>query len=330
MPVTRASGRPAARPRRTGARVVHAEMLEVQRPRLINAVISLVEDGGIQALTASNVVARAHLSRKTFYELFSNVEDAFLAALEQTVEFGRTLAHDAYARESDWRSGTRAALHELLTAMEERRPLARVCLVDALVAGPRVWELHARVVAELGQALDRGRAVAGSGYRPPLLTAQATVGAITSLLHTRLLREDPQPLTDLLGPMMSMIVLPYLGAAAAHQECTAPTAPRKREPAPDPSPADHRPLTQPRMRITYRTVRVLSAIAANPGASNRHVAMEAGVLDPGQISKLLARLARLGLVENHRSGLAYGENAWHLTDSGARLETSTTGVRLGA
>ena len=62
---------------------------------------------------------------------------------------------------------------------------------------------------------------------------------------------------------------------------------------------------------TYRTLRVLAAIATHPGASNREVADFAGVLDEGQISKLLKRLESLGLIENTGEGQPKGKpNAW--------------------
>ena len=63
--------------------------------------------------------------------------------------------------------------------------------------------------------------------------------------------------------------------------------------------------------FTYRTERVLEAIARHPGASNREVADFAGVLDEGQISKLLKRLESLGLIENTGEGQPKGKpNAW--------------------
>ncbi len=75
------------------------------------------------------------------------------------------------------------------------------------------------------------------------------------------------------------------------------------------------------MRLTYRTVRVLVAIATVPGASNREVSDAAGVADQGQISKLLVRLERLGLIENVGEGHARGEpNAWQLTAKGQDVE----------
>jgi DNA-binding MarR family transcriptional regulator len=77
------------------------------------------------------------------------------------------------------------------------------------------------------------------------------------------------------------------------------------------------------MRITYRTLRVLGAIAEHSGASNRTIGEAADIYDQGQISKLLARLEGLGLVENV-SGNDHkptGEpNAWRLTARGEEIE----------
>jgi chromosome segregation and condensation protein ScpB len=92
-------------------------------------------------------------------------------------------------------------------------------------------------------------------------------------------------------------------------------------PAPTVQPAAHRPdagqLGRLDMRLTYRTVRVLMAIAAHPGSSNRLVAEAAEVSDQGQMSKLLARLCALELIANTGGGPARGEpNAWTLTEKG--------------
>jgi DNA-binding MarR family transcriptional regulator len=75
------------------------------------------------------------------------------------------------------------------------------------------------------------------------------------------------------------------------------------------------------MRITYRTLRVLSAIASQPGASNRQAGESAGITDQGQISKLLHRLEKLGLLLNAGADQAKGmPNAWMLTEKGAEIE----------
>ena len=84
------------------------------------------------------------------------------------------------------------------------------------------------------------------------------------------------------------------------------------------------PLKGLKIRLTYRTVRVLSAAARAPGASNRDLAEGAGIVDQGQISKLLGRLESLDLLENRGEGQMKGAaNAWYLTVRGAHLERAT-------
>jgi hypothetical protein len=64
-----------------------------------------------------------------------------------------------------------------------------------------------------------------------------------------------------------------------------------------------------------------SAIAAESGASNRRVGEAAGIHDQGQISKLLGRLGKLGLIHNTGAGQPKGEsNAWALTDRGREVQ----------
>jgi DNA-binding MarR family transcriptional regulator len=127
---------------------------------------------------------------------------------------------------------------------------------------------------------------------------------------------DSGSLRALSNPLMATIVLPYLGSAAAELELER-ARPRSRPRTL--TPAD--PLRDIDMRLTYRTVRVLLAIAAHPAASGRQVADAAGVADQGQMSKLLARLRGLGLIHNSASGRGKGEpNAWVLTPTGEDVE----------
>jgi DNA-binding MarR family transcriptional regulator len=71
------------------------------------------------------------------------------------------------------------------------------------------------------------------------------------------------------------------------------------------------------MRLTYRTARVLSALAGYPGASNREVADRAGIVDQGQVSKLLGRLHARGLIAKEGEARTRGTpNSWRLTERG--------------
>jgi hypothetical protein len=82
------------------------------------------------------------------------------------------------------------------------------------------------------------------------------------------------------------------------------------------------------VRVTYLTARVLEYLAKHPHASNRAIAEYADVLDEGQMSKLLVRIQRLGLIENSgRVPIKGAPNAWTLTRRGVDAERA---VRSGA
>jgi len=305
-----------------GARgLPRAQVAELQRARLLAALVESVEEDGYECLTVNKVIARARVSRKTFYDVFANREDAFLAAFEQATDRLRRAAIEAYADEGDWRSGIRAGLAQLLIFMDEEPGLACLCLVEVLGAGERLLARRAELLGEVAQAIDKGRdAPAGKGDPPPL-TAEAIVGGTLAILHNRFAREDETLATDLLSALMSTIVLPYLGARAARTELERSCKELPRDTGPAESGPDADPLKGLNMRVTYRTVRTLTTIGRNPGASNREASEGAGIVDQGQVSKLLNRLARLELIENKGEGQSKGgANAWHLTARGAYFE----------
>jgi AcrR family transcriptional regulator len=312
--------------RSSRARPQRVEISEIQRQRVLAAAIDTVHEVGYADLTVAQVTTRARVSRKTFYELFSDREDCFLAAFEQALTEARLALQAAYGQAPRWRGGVRAGLARLLTLIEEEPALAKLCIGETLVASERVRLRRAQVLEELAQVVDRGRMERTSVRQPPSVTAEGVVGGVLAVLHPRVLAQsdDEPPLSDLLGPLMSIIVLPYLGATAASRELARPLI----EPArlkPIIGSVCHRdPLEGLNIRMTYRTIRVLATLAERPGISNREVAADSGIVDQGQISKLLNRLARLTLIENHGAGpLSGGANAWRLTPRGAQIERAT-------
>ncbi len=291
---------------------------------MLAAAVEAVEEVGYTRMTVAQVIGRAKVSRKTFYDVFTDREDCFLAAFEEAIADAGAQMREAYEPEAQWREGIRAGLARLLTFLDDEPGLAKVCIVEALGAGPRVLERRGEVLEQLAEVIDRGRPLANPDHPPPQVTAEGVVGAVFAVLHTRLLECDTKPLFTLLGPLMSMIVLPYLGPSAASSELgrPAPRPPAGYRRSRSTRPQD--PLDGLNMRLTHRTVRVLMVIAERPGASNREIAEHSGVVDQGQISKLLTRLARLELVENTGGGQEKGaSNAWQLSSRGAQVVRAT-------
>jgi AcrR family transcriptional regulator len=290
----------------------HPRVSEIQRVRLLAAMADVACERGAGDVSVAHVVDRAGVSRRTFYEIFDGQEECFLATFEEAIARASEYVSGAYAPAAKWSEEVRGALGALLRFLRDEPALGRVAVVESLSAGSRALELRRCVIARMVTAVDAGRDGANVGSQVTVLTAEGVVGGVASVIHGRLVAGDSDML-DLLNPLMAMIVLPYLGAAAARRELDRPVANAPFRGAATPT----NQLKGLDMRLTYRTMRVLAAVKEHPRRSNRVIGEASGIGDQGQASKLLARLERLGLVENARTGAPKGAtNAWTLTEQG--------------
>ena len=294
-------------------------MARVQEARLLTATLETVDERGYSSLTVAQITERAGVSRKTFYDLFADSEDCFLATVNWGIEEIAPAVVEAYRTPSSWRDGIRAALAVLLGFFDAAPAFAQLLVVEALKTGKRAEERRHEIFEHLAAVIDAGGHGASPGQDPLPIAGEAVVGAVWSILNTRLTHRYTSSLLALHGTLMSVIMLAYLGQETAREELSRP-APRT--PA-LPQPSAVEPLGAIdglNMRVTYRTLRVLSVIGDRPGGSNREIALAAGIADQGQVSKLLVRLRDLGFIRNTGLGHAAGAaNEWSLTAKGERL-----------
>jgi|SRR5580692_6122787 hypothetical protein len=243
-------------------------------------------------------------------------EQRLLTAIEQAVALVHERARLTLAPGDPWVDRVRAGLYALLQLFDERPEFAQLCVVQALAGAPWVLARRAEVLERLARIIDEGRTLARR--QPPPLTAEGVVSGTLGVIHTQLLDPDAGALVELLNPLMSFIVTPYLGAGAARIELHRPAPVRS---VPLERSCANNQLEGLDRRLTPRAMRVLDAIAARPGLSNSEVSIRAGVTDQGQISKLLARLARLGLIESRPRKVTH---SWRLTHKGHELFSSAS------
>jgi AcrR family transcriptional regulator len=300
----------------------------MQRSRMLNSATFVIAQEGFERMSVARVTGGARVSRRTFYDVFEDREDCFLAVFEDAIAWAEGIAQEAYERErGSWRERVRAALGTLLAFLDRQPEMRAVLITDALMAGPRVLARRAEVLGRAGGMLhgEAVRSAKGRGSDLPELIGEAVVSAVFGLVHARCAERPSRPLLPLLGELMGVVVLPYEGPSATRRELSRP-APRgvsgesgSRARCSVPMARDA--LADLPIRLTYRTVRVLSTIAERPGSSNRTVSELAELSDQGQTSKLLQRLERLGLIRNNGLGHAHGEtNAWRLTPRGVEVE----------
>lgn len=304
------------------ARLRRDDVSELQRARLFAALAQVLEESGPGKLTVGRVCRYAKVSKKTFYEHFDTADDCLLVAVEDAVSRVAAVVLPAYAEHTLWRDRIRAGLSAMLILFDEEPLTARLCVVHALSARPLVLRHREKILKLVVDAVAAGRED-GSAVESQTVLAEGLVGAVLSVVHARLVTNSVEPLVTLLNPLMSMIVLPYLGSQAANGELQAVT-PVPADQGPHSAHAIQQSLEGLKIRLTYRTLRALRAIAEQPGASNRQVSNAAGIEDQGQISKLLGRLQTLELIRNRSECPGKGAaNEWELTPRGATLAKAT-------
>jgi AcrR family transcriptional regulator len=180
---------------------------ESQRRRMLAAMAEVVGAKGYGPVAVADVIARAGVSRKTFYEHFENKEECFLAAYDAGVELMLGAIDAAIADAgSEPLAIARAGTARYLETLAANPAFARTFLVEVLAAGRRALERRARVHARFAEQLATIHRAASGGGRadPPPHVFRACVGAIHELVTDHLLRHCAETLPSLLDALVEV------------------------------------------------------------------------------------------------------------------------------
>jgi DNA-binding MarR family transcriptional regulator len=296
------------------------EPAERERARKLVAAAAELRKPAIDRLALAPATGRPLLAQEALAAQRAAGEACQLEAFELALALASEHATVAFYAQEGWVDGLRGGLTALLAFFEEEPELASYLVVHSAQAGDRVLARRAEVIDRIARLLDDECAPARS--YPPRLTAHAVASGVLGVLHERVARPTSGPLIELVGELMSFTVLPFLGVRAARRELERARGERTDDDALAPG-AGLDLVKDAAGRLSVRTVSVLAAIGGEPGLNSKQVAERAGVKDEGQASRLLARLQRLGLIEDVRGpGKRFAAKAWHLTSAGEKLEAA--------
>ena len=189
-----------------------------QRGRLLFAVAYCVAEKGYANTTVADVVDRASVSRRTFYEQFPSMEECFLAAFNTGVEIvlGRLAAASAEIPAEDWRAVTRSDIETYLDVLRSEPHFAIALHVEVVSAGPAALERRAEMFA-LFSARTRSLNTLARKQEPelPKLPDEAFAmhsGGVDELVRECLRTDGPDALPKLAGPI-SRTTIAMFGAS---------------------------------------------------------------------------------------------------------------------
>jgi AcrR family transcriptional regulator len=190
-----------------------------QRGRLLFAIAQIVAEKGYVATTVADVVERAGVSRRTFYEQFPDKEACFLAAYDTGVEvmLGRIRDTVEQLPEADWRARARASIETYMEVLAAEPGFAWSSHVEVLGAGPAALARRSAILglfAELWRGLhDRARREDPSIHRLPKPVFRTLVGGHEELVREHLRTRDARSLPELAGPVYD-VTLAIIGDGA--------------------------------------------------------------------------------------------------------------------
>ena len=197
-----------------------------QRERIMAALAETVSERGYTDLTVEDIIARAGVSRRTFYDQFANKQEAFLAAYDEVTQQLMTNIGVAQSSATDFAEGVERALEAFLYYLAVEPAFAHMCIVDALGAGPAAIDRRNTILRVFMALFDR--AAETLGERPPPLTSETVVNAIHGVVYARIADDRTDELPALLPDLLYASLLPYLGERAAAQAQQRAAEPRIR------------------------------------------------------------------------------------------------------
>ena len=195
---------------------------EAQRARMLDAMVQAVAERGYARVVVADVIERAGVSRKTFYEQFSNKEDCFLATYDAGVDALLDAIDEALtALAPDWLAGARRAVEVYLERMAARPAFARAFLIEALGAGTAALErrdvVQRRFAAQLESIHRRARADIPAIPDVPPHTFRAAVGAVNELVTAHVLERGANTLPELTDAILDVHLALLVGRELAER-----------------------------------------------------------------------------------------------------------------
>lgn len=182
-----------------------------QRRRIIDAMIDSCAEKTYAATTISDIVARARISRTTFYKQFDDKRACFDAAIAHCIEQLQGVAAAAHEPGDEPADAVRKGTSAVIRALAERPGLAQVLTGDAIAVDPGAIERYRKATIPALEGLwSRGDGSA-DGYSDPRLA----FGKAQVLILNQIATGNADRLPELLPELVYLAVSPFGGHEAA-------------------------------------------------------------------------------------------------------------------
>ncbi|MGN6815658.1 MAG: TetR/AcrR family transcriptional regulator [Solirubrobacterales bacterium] len=187
---------------------------QTQRQRILDAMIASCAEKTFAATTITDIVARAHISRTTFYKQFEDKHACFDAAVDYSIEVLGGIAKSAIAPEDGPGDASRKAVTAVVEALAARPGLAQLLTGDAIAVDPTVTGRYRKATIPPLSALWENRDGGGKDHTDPRLA----FGQAQVLLLSQIASGAPERVSELLPELVYLAVSPFGGHEEAMKQ----------------------------------------------------------------------------------------------------------------
>ena len=186
----------------------HNQVTSNQRARLYGAMVEAVAASGYEGASVRQVVALAGVSRRSFYELFANKQECFLATFDVIAARGVSGVRRAY-RDSDGDLEDRlaAAFQAFAEGVQANWKESRLTIVEAQTVVPAGLERLLATTARYEQLLYSSFALTAEASPLPMPVVRCIVGGLHAALSSCLREGQPSELPALAAEMLQWTLL---------------------------------------------------------------------------------------------------------------------------
>lgn len=180
---------------------------QAQRVRILDAIVDSCAAKTFRGTTITDIVARASISRSTFYKHFIDKRACFDAAVEDGIEEVRAVARAARDPEDPPTVAVSKVGAAILRLLAEKPGLAQMLAGDAPTLEPGVVERYRQLaIPALAELWD------GDGKHPrPHLDPKLALARAQLLVYSRIATGDEASLPELLPDVVYLAVAPFAG-----------------------------------------------------------------------------------------------------------------------
>jgi AcrR family transcriptional regulator len=184
--------------------VVH----EVQRGRLLDALAEVIAEEGYLNTTVHKILKRAGISRRTFYEIFTDKEDCFLVAYQEAADHVIVLVQRACRLGGTPEMRIENSLRAMLEFAEREPKVARMCIVEVMAAGEKARSRRAKTMERLTELVAGVLEERCETRSEALLRARVLTGGIHEMVYDSLARGDVDGISELAGEVVASHLAP--------------------------------------------------------------------------------------------------------------------------